>query len=201
MPRTERRAWSAARSFEDLAQLTADWLEGRLTAHPNGHHGEPDPETIPLVPVLATCNQGGFLTENSQPGELAEYQGRPWHQRAFVTGFARPGLAGVLNELARQNGLLTRVYMPTGRRLLDSGAVDVTRWGDRINTGVGDHLPPRAVRQIFPSCHSDAVREVIWACQVTIVDPEWGRDDLLWPTLRQALAAHQLLAKTEGTDR
>ena len=201
MRRTDRLAWGAARSFEDLAQLTADWLEGRLAGHPNGHHDGPDPETLALVPVLAACNRGGFLTENSQPGELAGYQGRPWHQRAFVTGFAGPGLAGVLNELARQNGLQTRVYMPTGRRLLESGAVDVTRWGDRINTGVGDRLSPRAVRQIFPGCHSDAVREVVWACQVTIVDPVWGRGDLLWSTVRQALAAHQALARTEGTER
>ncbi|MFC9916665.1 DUF6919 domain-containing protein [Streptomyces sp. NPDC127197] len=201
MRRTDRRAWGAARSFEDLARLTADWLEGRLTGHPNGHHTGPDPETMPLVPVLAACNRGGILTENSQPGELAEHQGLLWHQRAYVTGFAGPSLAGVVNELARQNGLLTRVYMPTGRRLLDSGAVDVTRWGDRINTGVGDRLPPRAVRQVFPGCHSDTVREVVEAWQVTIVDPEWGRNDLLWPTLRHALAAHQSLPQREGTDR
>ncbi|MGA4844682.1 DUF6919 domain-containing protein [Streptomyces sp. G45] len=198
MRRTDAHIWGAARSFEDLARLTADWLEGSLVSHPNGHHDGPDRETGPLAPVLCEANRGGFLTEGSQPGELAELHGQPWHQRAFVSGFAGPGLAGVLGEVARQAGLVTRVYLPAGRPMLDGGAVDVTRWGERINTGVGHFLKPRAVRQIFLSCRADAVQDVVMAWQVTLVDPEWGRDDLLWPTVRRALAAHQELNQKEG---
>ncbi|WP_043271970.1 hypothetical protein [Streptomyces sp. CT34] len=198
MPRTDARVWRAARSFEELAALTAEWLEGRLSGHPNGHHDGPDPETIPLVPVLAQANRGGFLTEGSQPGELAHHEGAPWHQRAFVSGFAGPGLAATVNELACRAGLVTRVYLPAGRPMLEGGSVDVTRWGSRINTGIGDFLKPRSVRRTFPGCHADALCGVIGAWQVTVVDPEWGRNDLLWPTLRHALETHQVLDQPTG---
>lgn len=40
-------------------------------------------------------------------------------------------------------------------------------------------------------CRTEAVRQVIAAWQVTVVDPDWGRNDLLRPTLRRALEAHQ----------
>ncbi|WP_329583682.1 DUF6919 domain-containing protein [Streptomyces sp. NBC_01361] len=201
MRRADARVWRAVDRFEDLAALTADWLEGSLVSHPNGHHDGPFEETGPLVPVPCEANRGGFLTEGSQPGELAEHEGRRWHQRAFVSGFAGPGLAGVLNEMGRQAGLVTRVYLPAGRPLLDRGAVDVTRWGERINTGVGHFLKPRAVRQIFLGCREEAVQEVVMAWQVTLVDPEWGRDDLLWATVRRALAAHQELEEKEGAQQ
>ncbi|MET9956313.1 hypothetical protein ABZ135_32865 [Streptomyces sp. NPDC006339] len=198
MRRADARVWGAARSFEDLARLTADWLEGSLVSHPNGHHDGPDEETGPLTGLLAAANRGGFLTESSQPSELAEHEGEPWHQRAFVSGFTGPGLAGVLGEVARQAGLVTRVYLPAGRPMLDGGAVDVTRWGERINTGAGHFLGPRAVRQIFLGCRREAVQKVVMTWQVTLIDPEWGRNDLLWATVRRALAAHQELEKKEG---
>ncbi|WP_435862445.1 DUF6919 domain-containing protein [Streptomyces phaeochromogenes] len=66
--------------------------------HPNGygaHGGGPDPETLPLVEILAAANLAGILTKASQPGELAEFHGRPWRQRAVFAGFvADPQLAG-----------------------------------------------------------------------------------------------------------
>ncbi|MEJ8654911.1 hypothetical protein WKI65_44445 [Streptomyces sp. MS1.AVA.3] len=198
MRRADARVWRAAGGFEDLARLTADWLEGSLLSHPNGHHDGPDRETGPLVPVLCEANRGGFLTEGSQPCELAEHEGELWHQRAFVSGFTGPGLAGVLGEVARQAGLVTRIYLPAGRPMLHGGPVDVTRWGARINTGVGHFLKPRAVRQVFLGCRAEAVNEVIASWQVTLVDPEWGRADLLWATVRRALAAHQELDQKEG---
>ncbi|NGO77742.1 hypothetical protein G6045_19050 [Streptomyces sp. YC504] len=191
MRRRDARVWRKAHSFEDLSWLTVGWLEGALLSHPNGHHGGPDSETRPLMPVLCEAYRGGFLTEGSQPGELAEQEGTLWHQRAYVSGFAGPGLAGVLGEVARQAGLVTRIYLPAGRPMLHGGAVDVTRWGERINTGVGEFLRPRAVRSVFLGCRTDAVEEVLAAWQVTVVDPEWGRNDVLWGTLRRALAAHR----------
>ncbi|MFZ3555945.1 hypothetical protein [Streptomyces sp. BH055] len=36
----------------------------------------------------------------SQPGELAEYEGKPWHQRAFVSGSAGSGLAGAVGAVS-----------------------------------------------------------------------------------------------------
>ncbi|GHI98133.1 DUF6919 domain-containing protein [Streptomyces olivaceus] len=40
----------------------------------------------------------------------------------------------------------------------------------------------------YRGCHREAVRAAIDADQVTLVDPVWGRDTLLWPALTEALA-------------
>ncbi|MGW2082305.1 DUF6919 domain-containing protein [Streptomyces sp. NPDC001939] len=48
---------------------------------------------------------------------------------------------------------------------------------------------------MFPDCHAEAVQDVIGSWQVTIVDPEWGRNDLLWPLLQRAVATHQALGR------
>ncbi|ALV39329.1 hypothetical protein [Streptomyces sp. CdTB01] len=188
--RTEVRAWQEARTFEDIAVLTAHWLRGLMLWHPNGHHGGPDPETMPLVDVLAAANLAGILTDNSQPGELVELHERPWQQRAFVTAFvADPALARALCARATEAGLVVRVYRPGSRvdERGERGAVDVTLWGTSVNTGMGDWLPPRAVRRILPGCDRQAVREVAAAWQVTLIDPVWGRNTVLWPLLGRFL--------------
>ncbi|MEV6840043.1 hypothetical protein AB0N17_37065 [Streptomyces sp. NPDC051133] len=183
---SEVRAWQSARTLEDVAVLTAQWLRGLLLFHPNGHRGGPDPETLPLADVLAAANGVGILTHQSQPGELAAFHGRPWRQRAFVTAFvADPALARALYARAAGAGLVVRVYRP-GSRIAENGkrdAVDVTVWGSRVNTGIGDWVSPRAVRRILPGCDRQAVHEVAAAWQVTLIDPEWGRNTVLWPLL------------------
>lgn len=184
--RAEVCAWQSARTLEDVAVLTAHWLRGLLLFHPNGHRGGPDPETLPLADVLVAANFAGILTDQSQPGERAAFHGRPWRQRAFVTAFvADPELARALCARAAEAGLVVRAYRP-GSRVDENGkrdAVDVTMWGSRVNTGMGDWVPPRAVRRILPGCARQAVREVTAAWQVTLIDPDWGRNTVLWPLL------------------
>lgn len=186
--RTELRAWQSARTIEDMAVLTDQWLRGLLLLHPNGHHRGPDPETLPLADVLAAVNLAGILTIQSQPGERAVFHELPWRQRAFVTAFvADPALARALCARAAEAGLVVRAYRP-GSRVDENGergAVDVTTWGARVNTGIGNRVPPRAVRRIFPGCHPQAVRAVHDAWQITVIDPVWGRNTLLWPVLRR----------------
>jgi hypothetical protein len=188
--RAEIRTWREARAFEELAVLTARWLRGHLLWHPNGHRGGPDPETKPLVEVLAAANAGGFLTDGSQPGEVATFHELPWRQGAFVSGFvADPELARALCARASEAGLIVRAYRP-GSRVDENGernAVDVTTWGARVNTGMGDWVPARAVRRMLPGCNRLAVRQVARAWQVTLIDPVWGRNTVLWPVLVKVL--------------
>ncbi|MBA2950827.1 DUF6919 domain-containing protein [Streptomyces himalayensis] len=66
--------------------------------------------------ILAAANDAGFLTECSQPGELAEHHELPWRQRAFVAGFvADPALARALCARAAEAGLIVRAYRPGSR--------------------------------------------------------------------------------------
>ncbi|MEU0946933.1 hypothetical protein ABZ379_29970 [Streptomyces canus] len=193
--RTETRAWYQARGIGELAALTARWLRGEMLWTPNGHVGGPDPETLPLVDVLAGLNLAGILTETSQPGERAVLHGRPWRQRAYVTAFvADPKPARALAAQAAKAGLIVRAYRP-GRRVDENGerdAVDVTTWeGHGVMTGTGDRISPRAVRRIFPGCDRQAVREVATAWQITLIDPQWGRNTVLWPFLTRFLKSPQ----------
>jgi hypothetical protein len=95
------RAWPAARTLADLSELTARFLEGDLSQSPS-HVAQPDPETGPLIPLLATVNRAGFFTHQSQPGVARGDDGSA--QRANVSGFASDG------AFAR---LMTQLRAPT----------------------------------------------------------------------------------------
>ena len=43
----------------------------------------------------------------------------------------------------------------------------------------------------FGACHPDAIKAIFSGWQVTIVDPEWGRNDVLWPVLEGFAKSHQ----------
>ena len=57
-------------------------------------------------------------------------------------------------------------------------------------TGFGVQLPRRHIRDGwlgYGICHRDAVDALCAAWQVTVIDPEWGRPDVLWRVLEQAI--------------
>ncbi|MFE2693644.1 DUF6919 domain-containing protein [Streptomyces mirabilis] len=111
MNRTDSKAWCSARTTSDLGQLTARWLEGDLASQPGymPNHG-PDPETEPLIPVLAAANRAGFVTNASQPGDDDHTHGTHWQQRAAVTGFITDtALLGNLTDRQRDTDLLAQL--------------------------------------------------------------------------------------------
>ena len=114
MSRADRRAWEAARTLADLGELTAQWLEGTIASQPAYTPGcGPDPETAPLIPVLACCNRAGYVTNCSQPGETGTgFDGAAWEQRAAVEGFASPAVAGRIWEAAEPAGLTVIAHAP-----------------------------------------------------------------------------------------
>ncbi len=68
----------------------------------------------------------------------------------------------------------------------------VTRRDGEVVTRFGVQLPRRHIRSGITGygiCHPDAVDALCSAWQVTVIDPEWGRPDLLWRVLSAAVAA------------
>ena len=66
----------------------------------------------------------------------------------------------------------------------------MTRVNGRDFTGFGVQLPRRHIRDDWVGygiCHPDAVAALCGAWQVTVADPEWGRPDVLWRVLEQAI--------------
>ncbi|GHH54546.1 DUF6919 domain-containing protein [Streptomyces candidus] len=183
MPRSAARAWSAARTLDDLGELTAQWLEGGLAALPgDAYRGGPDEETGLLVPVLAALNRAGIVTLGSQPGlQGPAFDGRQWCQRAAVDCLTDAAGAQRLLRTARDAELLHSVHQV--RRSGPVPYIVVTTWGGQAHTAFGSRIRRRDIRRSYQGCHRDALRAVVDAHQVTLVDPQWGRDSLLWPRL------------------
>ncbi|MFF3982709.1 DUF6919 domain-containing protein [Streptomyces sp. NPDC001828] len=188
MPRSAARAWSSARTLTDLGELTAQWLEGSLATLAGGaYRGGPDEETGPLVPVLAAVNRAGYVTTQSQPGlDGPAFDGRRWRQRAAVMCLTDTEGLQRLTRTARDAGLLLAVHRTCSRGPVRD--ILATTWGGREHTSFGGRVPKGYIRLEYRGCHREAVRAAIDAHQVTLVDPVWGRDTLLWPALTEALA-------------
>ena len=176
-------AWREARTLAEVAELTALWLEGQLNYHPAYGNG-PDNETAPLVAALAAFNRAGFLTEFSQPGEAGSWGA----QRAAVSGFCDEGVADLLYEVSTTSDLIVLCFRAGA--LFHGQQAPVTRDSEGIAaTWAG---APSDV-EYLDTCYGHAgpqLVEMLSACwQVTVIDAQWGRDDLLWHTIRSALGS------------
>jgi hypothetical protein len=167
--------WNRARSYPDLCECAARFVEGRSHSFPGWGAQELDAESVPLVPTLARLCRAGLLTTASQPGRRADASG--YEQRAFVAGFLSATMLAELFEVA-----------PTLRRA-GPRAVALSRdaRGARV-IGRGDtHTHERA---LFSECiGSSALQELDGCLHVTIYDPIWGREDWLWQQLERGISA------------
>jgi hypothetical protein len=190
LTRADRRRWAAARTLNDLAELTAQWLEGRIASQP-GYYGRCDvdeDEAPGLTDTLIRLNRAGFLTDNSQAGyDGPGYDGRRWRQLAAVTGFGdqhtHDWLAAALTG-TRYRILAWPCRTSAWRR---SGAgVPVTTADGRPVTVFGAQLTPAVIAgELYDGCDDAAIAAVCAAWQITIYDPRAGANDL-WPLLRAA---------------
>lgn len=187
MKRADRRRWLAARTVGDLGELTALWLEGRIASQPGYMPGYgPDEETLHLVPCLAMLNRAGWFTIMSQPGwgPGPGYDDAIWCQRAGVSGFTNTRLADQLAAAVADAGMLVLRHEHTAARSREE--IPVTTHADDLCTSFGRHWTRRQLRSNYLDCSDEAVAALCNATQLTIVDPVWGRDDVLWPLLTTA---------------
>ena len=179
--------WDEAETFADVGELVARWLTGEIPAQP-GYDGGPDEETAELIPTLARVNRAGYVTNSSQPGyDGPSFDGGRAQQRAAVEGLAVDyGNVARLRMAAEAAGLLVVVRTPPRWRSKFDSCIPVSRWARdgewRIHTRFGVNLSRREVVWLYD--HIEAAHTAMArAWQVTIVDPEWGRNDRLWLVL------------------
>jgi hypothetical protein len=187
--RGQQRRWRAATTLAELGELTACWLERRLASQPGYERNcGPDDETRELVPVLAAANRAGYATISSQPAfaPLVGYDDAVWAQRAAVSGFAEPALAHRITTAAVAAGLVVIQHASVHDHGADDGLVVTTRAGEPY-TWFGRHLSLDDLATIYAGCSSAAIDAVADAVQLTVVDPDWERNDLLWPLLAQVV--------------
>jgi hypothetical protein len=199
--RAAAELWAAAASIADLGRLTAAWVRGELP-YCLLQGASPDPETREIAGPLAALNEAGWLTDFSQPafdwktGWDGETQ---WRQRAAVTFLIDPTRAHLTVAVAETAGLIVEA-----RRAPLFGFQH--RWqAFRQQLWVTEVCEPDDLP--YPTCgigfaynrshwhwaaseHGNprigAVLADAW--QVNVVDPIWGRRDVLWSAMT-ALAA------------
>jgi len=193
MNRNDRRAWKQARTLTELGELTARWLEGDIASQP-GYRPNcgPDPETTELIPTLATCNRAGYVTVGSQPGlaPTEGYDGRIWTQRAAVSGFADDATLAQIRAAVEGTELVLITYCNPSRwgqssRLwrVPIAGMAVTAAGYRVSTEFGARMSLGDLEGCFAELGREGFAAVRAARQVTVIDPVWGRNDVLWPVL------------------
>lgn len=188
--------WKSARTLAGLGELTARWLEGDIPEVP-GYIGEPGMETTGLVPVLAKLNRAGFVTTCSQPAfDGTGYDGAHWQQCAAVEGFTdSPELISRIRRGGWAYDLKVIAYHPATLRRWrfrwDGETAATWRDGEEC-TWFGAQICRRYIRgPLFAGglCSREGLNAFCGAWQVTVIDPERGRPDVLWRTLEWAIAA------------
>ena len=189
--------WQRAGTLADLAELTARWLQGDpdVGDHPGypsepGERPGPDPETAPLIPALVAANRAGLLTITSQPGVHQHTEHGPCLQHAAVEGWTiDAGLLAHLLAQADERGLLAIVHTLAAPAPLARGFTVTYDCGEPF-TVMGRPLPREAVEEeVLPDCGAAAVAQVLTGWFVTLIDPEAGRNDRLWPLLLASAGA------------
>ncbi len=195
MSRADKRRWRSAAGLKDLGALVAAWLIGDIASQPGYQpHCGPDEETQHLIPVLVAVNRLGFVTDSSQPGFAGYgYDHHWWEQRAAVSGLVDdPELRDRLVAAAELAGLTVVQHDMTPRRHAEG--VPVTRSLGRARTHFGGFLSVRDLRTVWQPeiIGRRAFEKVTAAWQLTLIDPEWGRDDVLWEALAEVVRQYRL---------
>jgi uncharacterized protein DUF6919 len=195
LTRRDRPLWAAAAGLDDLGQLTAAWLDGSIASQP-GYYGpcDVDEDDAPgLTDTLILLNQAGFVTHGSQAGyDGPGYDGAHWQQMAAVEGLAAPHTYDWLCDALTGTRFGVLAWPCKARPWHRAGAgVPVTFREGQAYTTFGSQVGEVTIAgELYDGCGTAAIAAACAATQVTVYDPEPGRNDL-WPALAAA-AARQL---------
>lgn len=186
-----RRLWANARNLQNLADLTARWLDGELPESLT-YGGQPEPETGDIPPgLLASLNWAGYLTDCSQPGYDWSPEGD--RQRACVS-FLLDGvrLANVVDMAVAADlvVIVRRSRWARFQNLRHGYGFPISEYREsstseiEVETWSGATIPRSYWRMVGLMWRNPRLSRVLAkAWQVTVFDPEWGRNDRLWDTL------------------
>lgn len=181
----DKGAWRQAITLAAAGELTARWLEGKSEYQAATFTVRYDAETEPIAAELAALNRSGLFTKESQPGLRTDGSA----QRQYVTGFCSAEAAAELLALSARTELVTVAHAPGEA---SSAAIPVTLDGGEVVTVLGSSETPVEEDQIRD--WADETNETLallladsW--YVEILDPVWGRNEVLLPAVLAALTA------------
>jgi hypothetical protein len=181
-PEEAQQEWLKAQSFNDLCELGAKFITRQLPYFPGYDGNFPDKETSEISDDLAKLNRKGFLTIQSQPAYLEEFDG----QRACVEGFALEELALDFAKKTLYSDIHIQIFplkdiLPNGEY---GYQIPVTveegqpfTWMGRCDKNVLWQF------EIFSPIIVDIIEENPSVWYVSAIDLVWGRKDRLWDVL------------------
>jgi hypothetical protein len=182
--RSDRGVWRQATTLEAAGELTARWLESHSEYQPGTFAPSIDDETRPIAAELAEINRNGLFTKESQPG----MRGDAGHaQRQYVTGFCSAEAAAELVALSTRSELITIGHAPGE---VSAAAVPVTFDGGAVVTVLGSSENPvdeDALRDWSEETNDALALLLADSWYVEVLDPVWGRNDVLLPEVLAAL--------------
>ena len=189
----ERGQWLDACTLDELGELMAWWLEGSLRTRP-GYYGSTDLDTPELTTLCAESCRAGFVTTDSQRAVLrVNEDGAAVRSRAMISGFCDNNTAARIHAAARETGV--SVLALRGDPGMASSVVVTEVNGepyylaggypgyDDLIAGWADVWHRKDAPGLRPGINRRAFRAIRSAWYVSIVDPEWGRNDRLTATL------------------
>jgi len=185
------RKWQDAQTLADLGECTALWLEDRLDPIPARRPITFEGNTDKLRTLLVQLNRSGrLITVQAQPGCTDMRGGRRMggvapFQRAAVMGFMPASQGGLLSSVFSRHPGLTVRFEKAGLR---TRRADIAVAADSLRQPSGFYgtlLSRHAIGRHYKGMSPKLIAALQGAFQVTIVDTEWGRNELIWPRLRR----------------
>ena len=181
----DKGAWRQATTLDAAGELTARWLEGMSEYQAATFTPTFDAETEPIAVELAALNRSGLFTKESQPGLQSDSTG----QRQYVTGFCSAETAADLLVLSTRSELVAVAHAPGES---SSASIPVTLDGGEVVTVLGSSENPVTEDQIrdwAEETNESLALLLADSWYVEILDPVWGRNDVLLPAVFAALTA------------
>ena len=183
----DKGAWRQAITLAAAGELTARWLEGKSEYQAGTFTARYDAETGPIAMELSALNRNGLFTKESQPGLRTGNSA----QRQYVTGFCSPETAVGLLALSTRTELVTVAHAPGEA---SSASIPVTLDGDEVVTVLGSSETPveeEQIRDWAEETNETLALLLADSWYVEILDPVWGRNEVLLPAVLATLAARQ----------
>jgi hypothetical protein len=178
----EEQRWSQPLTLQQLAELTARWLEGDGWS-PWNTGSPPDSRDRDAHPAFS-FDEPVWVRDDFLPARRRRSLGA---QRAAVDGLCAEDVAGRLAGLSLNADLVVITHYPGVEATYE---IPISLNESRTFTVCAGASPPDS---LWDGMHPETVREIAAACQVTAIDPQWGREDKLWAAVIDALQPSERL--------